>query len=89
MSIRTLERFAVVALLAAIALIAVDRFVHPHAFLFLPLRHSSPHPWRTLGVMARARPALVSGILLLVAGLVTALATGFAQFFRIMSRRRA
>lgn len=89
MSMRSLERFAVAALLAAILLIAVDRFMHPHAFLFLPLRHRPPHRWRALEVMLRVRPAFVTGLVLLVAGLLSALVTGCAEFLRLVSGRRA
>lgn len=89
MSSRTVERFAVAALLGAIVLLAVDRFLHPHAFLFLPLRHRPPHPLRALEALVRARPALVTGVLLLVAGLLSALLTACAEFYRLVSARRA
>lgn len=87
MSTRGLERFAVVALPAAIALLVADRLLHAHGFLFLPVMHHRPDPWRRLAVLIRLRPALAAGFALLVAGLLAALVAGCAEIVRQLGGR--
>ena len=86
--IQRLERFAVGSLLLSLALIAADRIRHPRGFLFLmPVARHRMGAWRPLWFLFRTRPALVVGVVLLFAGLGTALVAACAEIGSVLTPR--
>ncbi|HSC32400.1 MAG TPA: hypothetical protein VLD17_11755 [Gemmatimonadaceae bacterium] len=78
--IQRLERFAVGSLLLSLALIAADRIRHPRGLFFLvPLPRHRTGALQPLWFVFRSRPALSIGVVLLVAGLCTALVAACAE----------